>query len=252
MKVWCFIFKFVDHDSRNCIIIEIHVRCNEADEWEFWEQHGLENHPEVLNAQRHRLWEMRLMKKVEEIVRKNYFQGNGGFSAFKLCRERTSKEIEKVNLNAMKDTDEQKFRKTKVIEMCCLKYVKGRSPQNWADIYNYSMTNHFEVHHLKSNVNDDKIVLEELCRPITVPKGRERLGTQVTGMASRIGERMRDFPFKGKTLPPEKEVEEQKPEETSETSIPDVVQKGGYNMYHNKYKKYKKKYVNLKRGFPNY
>jgi hypothetical protein len=257
MRVKCYEFKFVDHDAKNCTIIEIHVHCSGDVSWKVIDPFNLLEHPDFLEAQKRMLWEMQLRQSVEDLVVKKYFNGENVFSAFKLVRERMMINVERVNLNIEKDTNEQELKKIKGMEMYCYKYIKGKT-NSCIDIYYYTMIKHFGVYLMEGEFKHD-YDLKEICAPTMITS--KGIISKTMEIAKSIPEYFKNYSSTYKIPGVQAKQVVGDIEDTSKSSIheflPQVTQEvpvktsqigGGYGSYHNKYKKYKNKYVNLKKG----
>jgi len=162
MKVIKFIFKFVNHNTEQTLIIHVDTYCEHL-----FKETDLEKSLKYLEMakQKHELKNL-----VEAKVREMHFGSAVEFIGYDLCKVKKMVESEKVNLNFGKKggkvgkvetkVEKVKLRKIHFMIKCIMKFSQGVKTVPWTKVFDYTKNHHFHAFHVKKD--GGKLMLESL------------------------------------------------------------------------------------------
>lgn len=240
MKSINYIFKFIDHNSKQFHCCMITLFCDKKIEWPY-----SSNDAETLKWMcKHFEWELRLKRKVMKIISNRMFNNdNGDFNDYKLIMDKICKKGDLVNMNT-ENNNKIYFRLIEMIETCTMKYERGKAPQHWVEIFDYNKIHHSEQYVMTFDMTENGYGEVQL-----VEKARYNITSNQNYEKSHFPKEYEIF--ERSHFPKEYEIFEQ-PHTPKIKNIPyesqnyesqwheKNIQEGG--DYYKKYMKYKKKY----------
>jgi hypothetical protein len=223
MKIRKFIFKFVNHENKTIHIFEFDVHSSKMHQWD-QKDDDVEGYVKWLSH--HARWEKTLKKEIKRLVMEKNPALGENFKDYIMVCEKSERKSKNINTNRA-NNDEMHFVQVFHMEKCMLKFVKGLNTEllkgkvKALEFLGYRK--YYEINHLNIEDNEDKIVLHQiLCsqgNKIIIPQEQNPNETKTQNVNVR-------------------------PASTA-TNI--KIQAGGnYDRDYEKYKRYKKKYLDLK------
>jgi len=232
-QIRIFEFDFIDHQMRKCHKICVCVHASERIEWSHKED-DIEGYISWMGD--HLRWEHKLKETIKQKVLEANPElgkkGNNHIGDFKILKFGKEKRMCAVNLNVENEGQSPKFRKTKLMEICRCKCVKGKCPEKWTEIFDYEKITKNYSFVLESSMKNNNITLVEVCRfdlGQSMPEARNE--KQAGGYRDRRERNDEQWDHTGGYM-------ERNDEQWDHT--------GGYQNYKREADKYKRKYFALK------
>lgn len=170
MKLYEFLCKFVDHDTKKCISVHIKMYCTSRIEWEESKVHeeNLEGHKKWMME--HLEWEYALAEKAKNAAREELMKmGGGNYENYEIMKKKKSKEGKMINMNFGQKSDKIRYNKLFWMEFCMKKMVKGKKPDNWTDMFDYNKSYCCLTYNVMCKNNDPKQINAQLLTRIIDP-----------------------------------------------------------------------------------
>lgn len=136
-RVKKFELKFIDHEHKKKLCVEIIIHSVGTIEWD---ENDNNDEQYIAWLTYHGKKEMNLKKQVINFVATKYLGGNafGPDNNYKLVKVNTSKQSNMINMgNGVNGNGIRKMREIKCIDCKMMKFMKGTMPSDWRVIFNY-------------------------------------------------------------------------------------------------------------------
>ncbi len=194
MKVIKFIFKFINHNTEQILMIHVDTYCEHL-----FKEAELEKSLKYLEIakQKHELKNL-----VEKKVREMHFWSDAEFIGYDLCKIKKMIESEKVNLNFGMKGSEVKLRKIHLMIKCIMKFSQGIRATSWVKVFDYTKNHHFHAFHVKKD--GDKLMLESLGSfdiPMAPSTGGKDGETQFVDSENQLIQKINDLKSQLSSMP---------------------------------------------------
>lgn len=237
MNIKKFVFKFINHGNKKIHIFEFDVHSTQIHEWKQKED-DIEGYVRWLSQ--HTRWEKVLKKEIKKLVEEKIISTGETFKDYVLSCEKTERKSKNINTNK-NPGNEMHFIQIFHVEKCILQYVKGINSVASKEIDKISQIVQYKKYHeithlsVEDNDNNNLVIRQILC-------------TQ----GSKIIIQHEQKPSESKNINTNTQSSnpnlQQNALQSNVTKTTINNQFGGNNNDYELYKKYKKKYLDLKKN----